>query len=674
MLKFEIIDIPTVKAFHYTDDVIIADIDASSAPYYADPTGNSDSSDAIQAALDECAKLRGGTVWLPCGYYRITKTISIPSFVTLRGDFCPDAANCNEPGTVICADVESIDSNLPALINLGGSGGVLGLTIYYPNQDLSDVKPYPCVFYADGIGDRYMLQTIKNVTVINGYRGIAACTDNNNAHEMLTIDNFRGTFLYCAAEAYNQADVGTWMNVDISPAYWALYKGKVSSPVPSYSEIEKYTKANTTAFILGDLEWTEFLSLSVSGCRTAVNIVKGKRIEFAGSIAGLYISNCTDGVIIDSIDERWGMVIAEANIKADNFAVKNNTAGTVKISGLFSSGSLTGVTLSDNEIPGLRELIKNRPVYTKPADRVITADFNKETDITEILNLLLTEAGKTGGVVYVPAGIYYLGGAIKVPAGVELRGSSSTAQRDQGGNSGGTVLLTSFGAGSKNPEEDEAAITLGGENSGINGIRVVYHKNSPHDINPYPYCIRGKASGVYCVNCSISAGYYGIDFKSCDRHIISRFVTCCYKNAISAGGKNGYIEGCLQNGTVISRNGLQLENWLLGDDVFKVLFDPVTRLKSTLIHLCDSENEVITNTFAYGVKTLICSEKSKNVSAINIGADNIGLNEPMIEITSGSFGAINVMRYNGIWYKSSGAEIKIINTIAILEKSEDIIL
>ena len=49
----------------------------------------------------------------------------------------------------------------------------VGLTIYYPGQDIDDVKPYPYTFYVDGLGDRFMLQTIQNCTVINGYKGIA---------------------------------------------------------------------------------------------------------------------------------------------------------------------------------------------------------------------------------------------------------------------------------------------------------------------------------------------------------------------------------------------------------------------------------------------------------------------------------------------------------------------
>ena len=115
----------------------------------------------------------------------------------------------------------SEDTGVGGLFTLSGSSGVVGLTVYYPNQSFEAIKPYPAVFYTNGQGASYMLSTIKNCTVINGYRGIGACchTENTNAHEQLTVENVKGTFLYTAAEVYNQADVGTWENVVVSGRY-----------------------------------------------------------------------------------------------------------------------------------------------------------------------------------------------------------------------------------------------------------------------------------------------------------------------------------------------------------------------------------------------------------------------------------------------------------------------
>jgi len=45
--------------------------DVTEAPYHADPTGTSDSTAAIQAAIDAAAAAEGGVVWLPAGTYLV---------------------------------------------------------------------------------------------------------------------------------------------------------------------------------------------------------------------------------------------------------------------------------------------------------------------------------------------------------------------------------------------------------------------------------------------------------------------------------------------------------------------------------------------------------------------------------------------------------------------------
>lgn len=47
-------------------------IDVTAAPYHADATGKTDSTAAIQRALDDAAKAGGGIVYLPAGMYRVT--------------------------------------------------------------------------------------------------------------------------------------------------------------------------------------------------------------------------------------------------------------------------------------------------------------------------------------------------------------------------------------------------------------------------------------------------------------------------------------------------------------------------------------------------------------------------------------------------------------------------
>ncbi len=677
--------VPTV---YPTDDLVIADIIATQAPYCADPTGRADSTEAIRQALSDCAAKGGGTVFLPVGVYLITDTVSIPPFVTLRGDWQdPDLGT--EYGTVIKACPPSSDNDETGLFLLGGSGGAVGLTVFYPEQGIGDgCKPYPFTFYTNGVGQNYMLSTVKNVTVLNGYRGIGACcTDGGAAHEQLTVENFKGTFLSCGAEVYNQADVGTWQGVSVSAEYWKKIPEGSWMVTPADEAIDSYIRENATGLILGDLEWTEFVDLKIDGCKTGINIVKGKRIEFAGSLYGISVTDCEKGIVIDSMDERWGMLIADGVVEG---GIVNNTLGLLRMSDVEVKGEIFGVVNDEtkeiatagsshvelhNEEKLSFDRFDSNKTYRKPNDVLYVFEGDKDglSDVSESLQLLLDEAGKTGGAVYLPAGMYRLDGPVSVPGGVELRGASSVANRDQQGLSAGTVILSFYGDGEAFSSDDPALITLAGEYAGLNGLRIAYPKNSPYndDFNT-TYAVRGEAKGVYITNAAIIAAAYGVDFSGCDDHFVKKVTTCCYYNAFLLGGKNGFLSGCLQNGSVLVRHGnAAYENWLSEANVFTDLFNPHLRFDCDYIIVDGGENQTVCNTFVYGAASFMLHRNSENTLLINVGSDNLGEGMAQIMHEDGSLTAVNVMRWNGVSYEYSEGSLRLFNRLTIGNKTEE---
>jgi hypothetical protein len=660
-----------VQTKYPTEDVVIADIVPTEMGYAVDPTGRTDSTKGLQKALDDCSDNGGGTVYLPAGTYVISDNIKIPSFVTLRGDWQdPDVGT--EYGTIISVWTESKDDQLSGLFRLGGSGGVVGLTVYYPHQSLDNVLPYPFTFYTDGKGSRYMLSTVKNVTVINGYRGIGACcldADTPPAHEQLTVENFKGTFLYCGAEVYNQADVGTWQNVTISNKYWKEAAADCMTAADA-TKLDNYTIQNSVGLKLGDLEWTEFTNLKIDGYKLGIHIVKGKRIQFAGSLYDVTITNCTRGIAVTDLDPRWGMIVARGTIEG---GIYNATDGLVKLCDVKVEGKLSGKVKEDNDHSLIDHTIDYTTSYVKPVAKFYLASLDKDisVDSSALLQAVLDEAGKTGGVVYVPAGAYRFDQPIVVPAGVELRGASSVATRDQGGLSLATLFLCYYGDDASSNTTDTAFITLSGENAGLNGVRIIYPENGVRDADlKTTYTVRGTASGVYIVNSCIASSGYGVDFSGCDNHFIKKVTTCCYYNTFLLGGKNGVMIGCLQNGTVSMRtNAPGLVDWFKDESqIQQVMYNPLLRKTSQYVIIENAENQLIYNTFCYGCATFVINKNSEKTTLINVGCDNIG--DYQLDMKSGSLVLINSMRYNGASYKHDHGKLELYNRITINDKNE----
>lgn len=673
-------DLPRlIQTVYETDDVVIADYIVTEAPYNADPTGESDATSAIQKALDDASRAGGGTVWMPAGRYLVTKSINVPDFVSLRGDWQdPDSGNIKsmaDYGTVILAKVPSSDSRTSGLFVLGGSAGVKGLTVYYPDQDIRDVKPYPYTFYINGMGNSYMLQSVECCTVINGYNGVACTITGSNAHEMLTVDTLKGTFLNCGAELYNSADVGTSKNIWFDNSYWANAPAEINPP--ARDDIDRYTRANGIGMIIGDLEWTQFSNVRISDYRYGIHVVSGFRIQFAGAFYDLRIENTTVGIQIDDIDTRWGMNVAYSSIQGSEFAIVNNTGGMVKLTDVTLDGELGGKdrnyrierdSLDDYAIEDYNaEAVKPTEVlYVFTGKATQTVDMGE--DLQEFIN---TVAAQGGGIVYLQAGTYLLNTPITVPSGVQLRGSGSLPTRDQNTLSAGTLIVTDYGQNDESPDDGQALITLA-ENAGVRNLRFFYQNNKPDDgvADKYNYTIRGTGDHVYVVNVAISAAYNGVDFRGCNDFLIKKLISCCYENDMRVGDcEGGVIEGCLHNATVMLRCQYARSKWDEVDSMYTVTFNEITRPNTKYVIVENCKDVLYYNSFAYGVRSLVVAKNTENLRVINVGADNIG--GYMVEFTGGDATVINMMRYNCESYLNNGCSLAIYNRLSINEKKED---
>lgn len=664
-----------VETKYETEDVVVADIVPTEMGYAVDSTGATDSTSGIQKALYDCYNAGGGTVYLPAGNYAISDTVYIPPYVTLRGDWQdPDVGT--EYGTIISVWMESVDAEKEGAFDMGTCSGAIGLTVYYPLQSLECIRPYPYTFYLSAQGVNTHNATVKNVTIINGYRGIGTPSAAN--HESMQIQNVKGTFLNCGLQLRNGSEVGNVDNFKVNNKYWIEASADCMNAVAE-DMIHAYTKQYTTGLIFSDIEGYAFSDISVDGCATGLHSIEGERAGFWCLFYNMNITDCEQGVIIDFNHPTFGSVIAKSHIEG---GITHNTDGVIKLCDVDVDGEVlnNGMGSIDVDDSDLSDYVYDYTrSYVKPNANLMIANLPKtlNSDASIILQEALDEMGSQGGgVVYVPAGQYRFRNPITVPAGVEVKGSIPILNRSLPNINGGTIFHCYYGDDASNKSEEQAFITLAGENAGISGIRITYPENSPKTDNlNTTYTIRGTAKGVYVVNCMISASAYGIDFYGCDEHYIDGVVAGCYYNVFRLGGTGGMLSRSLQNGSVVTRNcDIGLADWPSETEMKDIYRDELLRVSCDYIIIEDAENQLVFNTFAYGTKTGITNINSKDTALLNYTNDWHGTLTPQFIVQGGNMIGINLLRVKGYSYELEKGKIEFYNRLSEGEVGEKTII
>ncbi|MFD0711467.1 glycosyl hydrolase family 28-related protein [Paenibacillus sp. GCM10027626] len=331
-----------VTPVNATEDVVVAGVTVTNAPYNADNTGEVDSSAAIQAAIDDVYNAGGGVVWMPAGKYKINYSIQVRNHVTLRGDWRDPDSGSGSYGTLIMAYAgKNGGQSDPGLFRIWGSAGVNGLTVYYPEQSAAAPVSYPSTFEILGRSvaeDGYMCGAVQNVTLLNSYFGVIS-----KAHEMHTIRNVKGTALMKGLALYDSADVSEVEKVWFKPNYWADLDASVSSVKPSSAQIAAWTRANATGMELSGLEWDSFNSIHLSDFKVGVDVIPSWR-SFNGHLFDVHVENSNIGLRIDNIPEQLGMVIANSSFKANQ--------GSNPVAVRINSNNATAIQFNNSVIGG----------------------------------------------------------------------------------------------------------------------------------------------------------------------------------------------------------------------------------------------------------------------------------------------------------------------------------
>jgi hypothetical protein len=303
---------------------------------------------SFQAAIDAAFNNGGGVVYAPAGHYAfyteadhsrtITTTtgeqtlhfkavLSLHESVQLRGDWAdPEENNGRVRGTVLAvyAGRNSPRSNLyvphqwvdhqagsairntyvnasDRFIQMRNSAGVTNLSVWYPEQDINNVVPYPwTLFQTDGNS-----ATVENVTLVNSYGGFVSAPS-----ECHYVVNSYMTALNAGIKVHICTDIGRIENVKIDPKYWAQ-SGLPGAP--SLSRVTAYTKANATGFEMHRSDWEYVAGLHISGYKTGIWIGREPGFDDTpnAQFFQINVTDCVTALDVEAVNS-YGLLISDS--------------------------------------------------------------------------------------------------------------------------------------------------------------------------------------------------------------------------------------------------------------------------------------------------------------------------------------------------------------------------
>lgn len=346
----------SIKTVYSTKDWVISDFVVTDPMFGAKAEPGFDNRAAFQAAIDAAYESGGGVVYIPAGNYEFHSTqIGIKSVrvrqgtsenkkdfnyeyvlrlhpgVQLRGDWAaPESNNGMVLGTILEVRVgknaPNYDGSVKSwwndsqagnalrttytsiadrFIEMNAGTGVTNLSIWYPEQNINDVKPYPwTLFQTQG-----NCATIEHVTLVNSYNGF-----NSAPSELHYVLDSYITALNKGIEVHVCTDIGRIENVSISPEYWA----KSGLPgAPTLAELTAYTKANSVGFQMHRSDWEYISYLHISGYKTEIWI--GREPGFADApnaqLYEVHVDNCENGLYVEDVNP-YGILISNSSFGA----------------------------------------------------------------------------------------------------------------------------------------------------------------------------------------------------------------------------------------------------------------------------------------------------------------------------------------------------------------------
>ncbi len=339
---------PHLVHTHYpTDSRVIAETDV--IYWGAQGDGVTDDTVAFQKALAYAGAHEGGTVFVPAGNYVIRGNLLIPNGVTLQGDSPKADANAPVEGTVLMAYAGRGEANGTPFIRMDSSSHIANLSIWYPQQTMEEITPYPFTIRQAG---HYGI-AVSNVRLVNSYQGIGMFYTNS----LQNIRGVVGTALKTGLILDGNVDICRVENVTFTPDCWI--NSGLSDTAHAHN-MKDYLFNNATAFKFEHVDWTYVCDIAAKGYHVALGnsmpTTRDVQNSPNGHVFNVNFEDCYIGYDAQYINP-IGMMITQGTIEADipiKVSEKFDTSFSLNHLNLISTGEI-GMLMDGSGIATLED-------------------------------------------------------------------------------------------------------------------------------------------------------------------------------------------------------------------------------------------------------------------------------------------------------------------------------
>ena len=318
-----------VVPMYNTNEVIVAV--TTPQEYGAVGDGVTDDSAAFQNAINAVYNSGGnggGVIYIPPGHYAFYTNITVPTGVTLHGDWLDWTTGTNGlVGTTFDVYYGAGQTNAAPFINTSISASLRDINIWYPNQNPSSIVGYP--YAIEAASD----VVVQNVVLVNAYQGILC----NGAEFILS--SVIGTPLFMGVSTTGTiADICQTEELRFSPAVWP------ASLLPNAPAVggpyATWMRAHGTGLQVFRLDGLINVNTKISGYNVGLDFELNSGGQAGCAFYNGWVTNCATAMLAQEMQTAEGLEVSDFILDGD-IAV-NRTHATNDAAAEFDNCQIIG--------------------------------------------------------------------------------------------------------------------------------------------------------------------------------------------------------------------------------------------------------------------------------------------------------------------------------------------